>query len=185
MQVLEAFSGLAVNSAPVSAERVLDGAMALLLGPCTWLLLCLFNMLSLGTSLMAQVVKNLPPMQEKDPLEKGLAIHSSILAWRIPWIEESGGLQSTGSQRVGHDWSDWAHRETDSHTHTQDINHPLSSFSGKSVSSLTFRYLLGSFPGGRELWSHSLIPLLHTVDGGGLPETRIPNHSSVLSSSLY
>ena len=52
---------------------------------------------------MAQVVKNLPPMQEKDPLEKGLAIHSSILAWRIPWIEESGGLQSTGSQRVGHD----------------------------------------------------------------------------------
>ena len=107
------------------------------------------------------------------------------LAWEIPWTEESGGLQSTGSQRVGHDWSDWAHRETDSHTHTQDINHPLSSFSGKSVSSLTFRYLLGSFPGGRELWSHSLIPLLHTVDGGGLPETRIPNHSSVLSSSLY
>ena len=105
MQVLEAFSGLAVNSAPVSAERVLDGAMALLLGPCTWLLLCLFNMLSLGTSLMAQVVKNLPPMQEKDPLEKGLAIHSSILAWRIPWIEESGGLPSLGSQRVGHDWA--------------------------------------------------------------------------------
>ena len=51
-------------------------------------------------SLVAQMVKNLPPMQEtqvrslgqEDPLEKGLASHSSILAWRIPWIEEPGGL---------------------------------------------------------------------------------------------
>ena len=59
---------------------------------------------------MAQLVKNLPAMQEtpmqvqflgwEDPLEKGMATHSSILAWRIPWIEEPGGLQ--GSQRVGH-----------------------------------------------------------------------------------
>ena len=40
----------------------------------------------------------------KDPLEKGMAAHSSILAWRIPWTEEPGGLQSRGSQRVGHDW---------------------------------------------------------------------------------
>ena len=39
----------------------------------------------------------------EDPLEKALATHSSILAWRIPWTEEPGGLQSTGSQRVGHD----------------------------------------------------------------------------------
>ena len=39
----------------------------------------------------------------KDPLEKGMAIHYSILAWRIPWIEEDGGLQFMGSQRVGHD----------------------------------------------------------------------------------
>ena len=62
-------------------------------------------------SLVAQMVKNLPPMQEtqvrflgqEDPLEKGLASHSSILAWRIPWIEEPGGLQFFGSQRVGHD----------------------------------------------------------------------------------
>ena len=38
-----------------------------------------------------------------DPLEKDMAIHSSILAWRIPWTEEPGGLQSMGSQRVGHD----------------------------------------------------------------------------------
>ena len=60
---------------------------------------------------MVQLVKNLPAMQEtqvqslgwEDPLEKGMATHSSILAWRIPWTEEPGGLQSMGSQRVGHD----------------------------------------------------------------------------------
>ena len=59
---------------------------------------------------MAQMVKNLPAMGEtqvqslgqEDSLEKGMATHSSILTWRIPWTEEPGGLQSTGSQRVGH-----------------------------------------------------------------------------------
>ena len=62
-------------------------------------------------SLVAQVVKNLPAMQEtwvqslgqEDPLEKGMATHSSILAWEIPWTEEPGGLQSMGLQRVRHD----------------------------------------------------------------------------------
>jgi len=57
------------------------------------------------------MVKNLPSMQEtwvrslgqEDPLEKEMAIHSSILAWRIPWTEDPGGLQSMGLQRVGHD----------------------------------------------------------------------------------
>ena len=56
------------------------------------------------------MVKNPPAMQEtqvqslgrEDPLEKGMATHSSILAWRILWAEEAGRLQSTGSQRVGH-----------------------------------------------------------------------------------
>ena len=56
---------------------------------------------------MAQMVKNLPAMQEtwvpslgrEDPLEKGMAIHSSILAWRSSWTEELGGLQSIGSQK--------------------------------------------------------------------------------------
>ena len=63
---------------------------------------------------MAETVKNLPAMQElqetqfqslgqEDPLEKRMAAHSSILAWEIPWTEEPGGLQSMGSQRVGHD----------------------------------------------------------------------------------
>ena len=60
---------------------------------------------------MAQTVKNLPAMQETwvqslgwgDPLEKGMTTHSSILAWRIPWREEPGGLQSVGLHRVRHD----------------------------------------------------------------------------------
>ena len=60
--------------------------------------------------LVAQTIKNLPTMQEtwvpspgwEDPLEKEMVTHSSILAWRIPWTEEAGGLQSMGSQRVGH-----------------------------------------------------------------------------------
>ena len=59
---------------------------------------------------MAQTVKNLPAMQEmwfqslgqKDSLEKGMAMHSSILAWGIPWTEEPGGLQAMWSQRVEH-----------------------------------------------------------------------------------
>ena len=63
-------------------------------------------------SLVAQMVKNLPAMQEtqvqslgwEDPLEEGMATHSSILAWRFPGTEEPGGLQSMGSPRVRHDW---------------------------------------------------------------------------------
>ena len=62
-------------------------------------------------SLVAQRLKRLPPMREtwvqslgrEDPLEKEMATHSSIFAWRIPWMEEPCRLQSTGLQRVGHD----------------------------------------------------------------------------------
>ena len=69
---------------------------------------------------VAQMVKNLPVMQEtrvqslgwEVPLEKGMAIQSSILAWRTPWPEKPGGLQSMGSRRVGHDWV------TNTHIHT-------------------------------------------------------------------
>ena len=65
------------------------------------------------TSLVAQTVKRLPTTREtwiqslgrEDPLEKDMGTHSSILAWKIPWMEEPGGLQSMGSQRVGHDWA--------------------------------------------------------------------------------
>ena len=62
-------------------------------------------------SLVAQMVKNLPEMRQtwvqslgqEDPLEKAMGIHSSILAWRIPWTEKPGRLQSMGSHRVRHD----------------------------------------------------------------------------------
>ena len=67
--------------------------------------------------LMAQMVKHLVAVQEtpvrsllwEDPLEKRMATHSSILAWKTPWIEKPGGRWSLGWQRVGHDWSDLAH----------------------------------------------------------------------------
>ena len=66
---------------------------------------------SMWASLVAQRLKRPPPMQEtrvrslgqEDPLEKEMVTHSSILAWRIPWKEKPGRLQSMGSQRVGHD----------------------------------------------------------------------------------
>ena len=48
-------------------------------------------------------------LSQEDLLEKDMAIHSSILAWEIPWTEEAGRLQSMGSQRGKHDWNDWAH----------------------------------------------------------------------------
>ena len=68
--------------------------------------LVLLFLYSDGASLVAQMVKNLPTMQEtriqslswEDPLEKGMAMHSSILAWRIPWTEEPGGIQSMSLQ---------------------------------------------------------------------------------------
>ena len=86
------------------------------------------------------VVKNSPAMQEpkemwarslgqEDPLEKEMATHSSIFAWRIPWTEEPGGLQSMGSQRVRCDWSNLAGGEgeagdlhcTESYTANEDL----------------------------------------------------------------
>ena len=67
--------------------------------------------LAFQDSLVAQRLKHLPAMWgtwvrslgQEDPLEKEMATHSSIAAWRIPWMEEPGRLQSTGLQRVGHD----------------------------------------------------------------------------------
>ena len=67
--------------------------------------------LLVAASLLAQMVKRLPAMREtqvrvlgrEDPLEKEMAIHSSTLAWKIPWTKESGSLLSMGLQRVGHD----------------------------------------------------------------------------------
>ena len=85
-------------------------------------------------SLVAQRVKNLPAMQETqvqslgwhDCLGKEMATHSSILAWRIPWTEESGGLQSRGSLRVGHNWA------TNTPLHWQ-VGHLTTELPGKST----------------------------------------------------
>ena len=79
------------------------------------------NHSKLRASLEIQTVKNLPGMQKtqvqslgpEDPLEKGMAIHSSILAWRIPWTEEACGRQSMGFRRVRYDWV------TNTHTHSK------------------------------------------------------------------
>ena len=68
-----------------------------------------YHVLFIRASLVAQTVKNPPTLQEtwvrslgwEDLLEKGMATHSSIIAWEIPWTEEPGGLQSMGLQRVG------------------------------------------------------------------------------------
>ena len=84
----------------------------------------------LRTSLVAQVM-NLSAMREtwvhslsqEDPLEKGMATHSSILAWRIPWIEEPGGLQSLGSWRIKHNWATY----TFNPNHSDRCSPPLSS----------------------------------------------------------
>ena len=75
------------------------------------LLVLLKSVFSFGASLVAQTVKNLPAMGKRqvqflsweDPLEKEIATHSNILAWRIPWTAEPGGLPSMGLHRVGHD----------------------------------------------------------------------------------
>ena len=66
---------------------------------------------------------------QEDPLEKEMATHSSILAWRIPWTEELGGLQSTGSQRVGHDWV----TNTHTHTHTHTLQRSICSSVGAEI----------------------------------------------------
>ena len=83
---------------------------------------CMYVYVLWRASLMAQMVKKLSAMQEteetwvwslgwEDPLEKGMATHSRILVWRIPWTEEPGGLQSIGLQRVRHHWSHLAHTQ--------------------------------------------------------------------------
>ena len=78
-----------------------------------------------GASLVAQLLKNLPALQEtwvpllspEDPLEEEMVTHSGILAWKIPWTEEPGGLPSMGLQRVGHDWASFTFRDRNQHTY--------------------------------------------------------------------
>ena len=93
-------------------HSVLQGQICLLLQVSIDFLLLHSSPLWWTVSLVAQTVKYLPAMWEarvrslgqEDPLDKEMATHSSTLAWRIPWTEEPGRLQSMGSQRVGHNW---------------------------------------------------------------------------------
>ena len=87
--------------------------------------------------MVTQKLKNLPAIQEtcvqslgqEDPLEKGMTAYSSILAWRIPWTEEPGGLQSKGSQRVGHDRSNFHRNSTGNRNYiTVAATYSVSSF---------------------------------------------------------
>ena len=98
---------------------------------------------------MAQTVKNVPAIWETqvwslggvDPLEKGMATHSSILAWRIPWTEELGRLQSMGSQRVRHDWA------TETHTWERQIIAFIELLFSKGMAQM-----VKNLPGVRETW---------------------------------
>ena len=112
----------------------ITGILISLIGQCN------YPPLEKLTSLLAQTVKRLPMMQETwvqsldraDPLEKEMATHSSILAWKIPWTEEPGRLQSMGPQRVRHNWAT-------SLTHKNWQLHTLGLLFSHSVMSDTFR----------------------------------------------
>ena len=90
----------------------------------------------LFSTMVAQMVKSLPAMTQvrslgwEDPLEKEMATHSSILAWRIPWMEEPGGLQSMQSQRVRHNWA----------TFTSHARHPARLFTYIVTFNLQYSY---------------------------------------------
>ena len=106
---------------------------------------------------MAHMVKSLPAMWkvwvQEDPLEKCMATYSSILAWRIRWTEETGGLRSMGSQRVRHSWSNLAQ-----HTHTFSIREQeldVKWFRDNQSRTLSHHFKSSSF-----IWSSQLCPAL-------------------------
>ena len=87
------------------------------------------------------------PRAGKIPLEKGMATHSSILAWRIPWTEEPGGLRSVGSQRVRHVWATW-------HTHSSGVT-AITTNATNTQQSTPATFPRGSRPGFTELLQFS------------------------------
>ena len=80
----------------------------------------------------------------EEPLEEDTATHSSILDWRIPWTEEPGGLQSMGSQRLGHDWSDCRHTAVQQSAEAPPLTARWTPFTLQTSPSLTRYYLDGS-----------------------------------------
>ena len=75
-------------------------------------------------------------LSQEDSMEKKMAIHSSVLAWRIPWMEESGGLQSMGSKRVGHDW------ETNTFTFIVEQHHITESLFHNRMLTMSYNWVL-------------------------------------------
>ena len=159
-----------------------------------------YNIYKIKSSLVTQLVKNLPAMREsqvrslswEDLLEEGMATHSSIPARRIPWTEEPGGLQSTDSQRVGHDWA----------THTAQVCVMSVTFSGELcvlswcmeptggeiqylfITVWTYRSprFLPCFPGCLQLWwvicrDAGCDHFRHARGGGRLPFKRVQEPS--------
>ena len=142
-------------------------------------------------SLMAQTVKCLPAMWEtwvrslgrEDPLEKEMATHSSTLAWKIPWMEEHGRLQSMGSQRVGHDWvTSLTHslklkgryeRHQGKHQRCPEEHHPGSALSGNNS------YKSPAWTGQTRPTNHRPFHLGNIFDR----ELRVSTHPSYLSKS--
>ena len=115
-------------------------------------------------------------MDGKDPLEKGIAIQSSILAWRIPWPEEPGGLQSMGSQRVGHDWA------TDTFTFTDEDTHFPNRSLLKAVlpwTSLNIHTLLHRIP--NTIFKLAVYCSLHVWD----PKNKLPDTFTVITSMTW
>ena len=96
-------------------------SLSLFLGVSFCMCVCIY----IWASLVVQMIKNLPAMQEtwirgwEDPLEKGMATHSTVLAWTVPWTEEPGELQSTTERLI----LSLAHTHTHTHTHTQGALH--------------------------------------------------------------
>ena len=116
-------------------------------------------------SWVVQTVKNLPEVWKtwvwflgwEDPLEKGTATHSNILAWKISWTEEPGGLQSMGSQRVGHDWATYTFTLLclfQERSPLSSLASPWNLWSQKGNESLPW---CGPQPGGHKHLLHSLM----------------------------
>ena len=103
--------------------------------------LFLLSLRKVTLSLVAQTVKNPSAMQEtqdrslgwEDPLEKGMATHSSVLAWRIPWTEEPGGPQSMVFRRVGHDGATKAFAHSLTCPHPRCISNPDQFYTGNTL----------------------------------------------------
>ena len=116
--------------------------------------------------MVAQMMKNLIAMQEtfarslgqEDPLDKGMAFHSSILAWRIPWIEEPDRLQFVGSQRVRNDWATNPHKRVNLRRATVDVACLSQSLSPVWLSATPWAVEASVFMGfpRQEYWSHFL-----------------------------